>query len=79
MSDIPMTQKSNRESARVADIAAKMSEHFTDYVIIGRVKDGLVWRYSDRSFAMGAAARLQHRLNLDDHIAAQETDGHDHD
>lgn len=68
-------RKDDRDLIR--DVSAHVSEHFLDYVVIGRVKDGLVWRFSDRTFAMGASSRLRERLDQDDRIATDEL--HDHD
>lgn len=53
------------------DTVARLSEHFADYVVIVRRPDGLLWRMSDRTFANGAAQRLQIRLATEDQLAAQ--------
>lgn len=59
------------EKELLGNTSAYISEFFTDYVVIGRVKDGLVWRYSDRTFAQGAIKRLADRLDTDDRIAVE--------
>lgn len=56
----------DRKVKIMRDVAAKFSEEFIDYVVIGRVSEGLVWRYSDRSFALGAMHRLGTRLGTED-------------
>ena len=56
---------------RIADIAAKAGEHFADYIIVVRVKDGLLWRKSDDTFAIGALDRVAGFL--------RRNDAHEHD
>lgn len=75
--DYLMIDKTNKDNVRIADIAAKLSEHFTDYVVIARVKDGLVWRFSDRTFAIGSVERLKDRLTIDDRLIIEKDEGHD--
>lgn len=53
------------------DTAAKLSEHFSDYLIIVRKPDGLEWRMSDRTFALGASQRLQLRLSTEDQMSVR--------
>jgi len=48
------------------DVSANVAEYFTDYIVIGRVKDGLVWRMSDRTFATGACSRVIEHIKNDD-------------
>ena len=60
----------------MGNLASHVAEFFPDYVVIGRVRDGLVWRFSDRTFAMGAIKRLAERLANDDRLALEEM-GHD--
>ncbi len=69
-----MTRKSHDMNAneRLRDISAKLSEHFTDYVVVARIKDGLVWRFSDRTFAMGAADRIKDQLIIADRMINHE-------
>ncbi len=66
-------RKHESDSKRIRDVSAHMSEFFDDYVVIGRIRDGLVWRFSDRTFALGAAGRLADRLTMDDLIAIEES------
>lgn len=57
---------------KMRDMAAKVGEHFSDYLIIVRVKDGLNWRMSDRTFALGALNRLSVRLSEEDRLSLQQ-------
>lgn len=60
------------DSETMGNLASHVAEFFPDYVVIGRVRDGLVWRFSDRTFAMGAIKRLAERLDSDDRMALEE-------
>lgn len=71
--------KQDRETNVMKNIASQLEEHFIDYVVIGRIKDGLVWRYSDRTFAMGSTTRLQDRLATDDRLIVEEILDNDND
>lgn len=55
-----------KDYEKMRDIAAELSEHFTDYMIVVRVKNGLEWRYSDRTFALGICQRLANTLIAED-------------
>lgn len=39
------------------DACAKIGEHCGEYLVIGRFSNGLIWKESCQSFAMGAAKR----------------------
>lgn len=70
-----MKCQEEREVSRMKDLTSQLSEHFGDYVVIARVKDGLIWSFSDRTFAIGAASRFHGHLTMDD----QATYNPDHD
>lgn len=53
-------------------ITAQAGEQFSDYVLIGRTPDGLVWSFSDRTFALGATMRIQGALHVDDQMGVEE-------
>lgn len=71
--------KADTDTMRIADVSSNVAEHFNDYVVIGRIKDGLVWRYSDRTFALGATARLNDRLAMDDRRAGEDARDEEND
>ena len=71
MGGLDVEKAEDPQVMKIKNISAKLSEHFSDYVVVGRVKDGLVWRYSDRSFAIGALARLEQRIRMEDQMNAQ--------
>lgn len=58
--------KSRNDNELMRDVAAGVAEHFEDYVVIGRIKDGIVWRMSDRTFALGACQRAIDKIKQDD-------------
>jgi hypothetical protein len=50
----------DRDTKMMRDIAAKVAEHFPDYVLIIRGKDdGIHWTYSNGCYAAGACDRLK--------------------
>lgn len=50
----------------IADAAARASEHVTDLIFIGRCKGGIVYRASDRIWALGAMRTLINILETQD-------------
>lgn len=52
---------------------AALGEHFTDYVVIVKEPRGLVWKMSDRTFALGAVSRLQIRLETEEQFQVRES------
>lgn len=60
------TRQQRNDNELMRDVAANVAEHFTDYIVIGRVKDGLVWRQSDRTFTVGACTRVIEHIKNDD-------------
>lgn len=58
-----MNQAEQRELNRLKDLAALVSENFNDYVLIVRVPNGLNWKFSDNTFALGACERLRNTIN----------------
>lgn len=66
---------SDKEIEEIRNIAAKIGERFPDYVILLRTQDGLSWKYSDQTWAMGAAERFKQAVNdqaMIDRINSQE-------
>ena len=39
------------------DACAKIEEHCGEYLVIGKFNDGLIWKESNSTFAVGAALR----------------------
>lgn len=62
-----------REVARFDDLAARVGEHFSDFVIIVRRKDGNVsWRASDPMWADGACRQYSGYVQTGNQINAME-------
>jgi len=72
-----MKEKIDRETIRLGNLASLVAEHFSDYVIVARIKDGLLWRYSDRTFAIGCIDRLKENLLIDEHRSIEEKKDND--
>ena len=66
-----------REDVIFDDIAAKIGEHFSDYVLIVRTKDGGVqWRGSNATWTIGAMRgrinRIEEREREDERIRIED-------
>ena len=62
----------DKQYERIRDLAAQVGEHFSDFILVVRIKDGLNWRMSDRTFAIGACKRLMTRLQTEDELVIQD-------
>lgn len=60
------------EDRALAHLKACAGEHFADYVILVRTRDGLCWRYNDRTWAKAACERLVNRIDSDDRLHAED-------
>lgn len=58
--------------AKFKDLVSQIGEHFSDFVLIVCKDNGLNWRMSDRTFALGACLRLNTRLQMEDELAMTE-------
>lgn len=67
----------DKAMSKMRDAAAVLGEHFSDFILVVRVKDGLNWRMSDRTFALGACKRLMKRLDTEDELSLKERDMED--
>lgn len=63
----------------IANAAACASEHVTDLVFIGRCKGGIVYRASDRTWALGAMRTLINILETQDAEEVRKGSGLDED
>lgn len=55
------------------DITSTLGEHFTDYLVIGRLNNGgMVWRASNTNWAVGAAERYQCFMRDNDYMDVLE-------
>ena len=59
-------RKVRTQNERMLDIASELGEQFSDYVVIGRIRGGVVWGCSDRSFAIGAMARIIEQIRIEE-------------
>ena len=59
---------------RICDLAAKVGEHFPDYIICGRTKDAFIYINSDTTWARGVIHRLAVISDQAD-AASVETEG----
>lgn len=64
----PKRRKDDNRSPRdrFKDLAAQISEHFPDYVLIVRETGGMVFKFSDRAYAQGAMNRLLTRMDTEE-------------
>lgn len=46
----------------IRELGSQVGEHFPDYLLIARVKDGMIWRFSDPTYAYGAAMMFSSRV-----------------
>lgn len=51
-----------RDFVRLNNCAAKTGELFCDYLIVTKSASGMIWRFSDRTWAVGACNRLGNLL-----------------
>ena len=49
----------DKENVALLNCAAKVGESFGDYLLLVRTETGMQWRFSDRTWAAGAAERFQ--------------------
>jgi hypothetical protein len=54
------------DQARLDRLSALAGEHFADYLVLVRVGDGVIWRRSDDTWALGAAKRFDACKDEDD-------------
>jgi len=68
-----------REAERILNLSSELGEHFKDYLIVVRVKDGLMFRMSDRSWALGAMRFIMDEMEngMDDMRGAMEFEADD--
>lgn len=59
-------KKGDPAEERFRDFASLVGEHFSDYLIVGRIQDGLRWKYSDKTFATGVCRRMGKILEAGD-------------
>lgn len=59
----------DRDQSRLDDMAARLSEHFTDHIIMVRKKNGeLSWRSSDAVWSESAVTNYLHYIRLGNHL-----------
>lgn len=52
-----MEEQEDADVSRLRKIAAQVGEHFGDFLIVARCRDGMIWKHSDPTWGVGAAER----------------------
>ena len=61
----------NEIDAKINDVAARLGEHFEDYLILARTSTGIAARYTDQTWAMGAMQRFNTGRDETDRIQSR--------
>jgi hypothetical protein len=63
------------EDERLSNMCANAGEHFGDYLIVVRVKGGMIWQSSDDTWSMGAMQRYMTRKVTENQRSDRKDDG----
>lgn len=67
-----MKESETSTSNKVERLCANIGERFIDYLLIVRDHDNVVWRASDRTWAIGACDRYVDAALEDDRMGTEE-------